>query len=237
VDPARFTIDWKMRWDPAAFARALVRNTRAVASVVWDAPLLALAVVCLPGRRSRKGTLEALCGWLALVWVLGYLPVYVEYRYLTPALPLFLLAAAGGAEVLFARSSKWRSALSLAAAGLLASGVLVTAFQARRHVLGRTYDQMLLGAASAIRADGAPGAVAADSLVETLLLAYYADRVSVNILRPHPAAVIDDAARRFDIRYLLWLDPSDSQRRELANWTLLWSSDQQPDRWVLFRRR
>ena len=81
-----------------------------------------------------------------------------------------------------------------------------------------------------------PGTVAADGLEESMLLAYHADRVSVNILGPHAAEAMESATRRFRIRYLLWKMPSQERRRLLWNWVPIWTGHGGLGTWVLFRK-
>ncbi len=235
-DPARLAQHWPFLWDRAAVAQAVHRNARTLARYAWDNPVFLLAVVCLTGLRRRPPAFVRLCAWLAGLWTAGYLFVLVDYRYLVPAMPLLFLAAAAGSERLWARGKQAQIALAVLGLASLGVGVRTVFTAARGHIRDQVYDRMLLQAAAAIRADAAPGTIAADRLEETVRLAYYSDRVSVNTLNPHPGDAIDRAAGRFDIRYLLWTRSTPSQRRELRHWILLWSGHDAPGYWVLFKR-
>lgn len=235
-DPARRTHQETVEWDWARLQRALFQNARDVAKIVLHNAALALAFLCLWGLRPGAGGLHSLCAWLAGSWIFGYMLAYVQYRYVLPGMILLFVAAFAGAERLRANGRAWRVMLAASGVMLVAAGGVSTARELWGHSQAADYDRMLMAAAAAIRADAAPGTIAADALEESLMLAYHAGRASVNVLTPHPRAVIDEAAQRFNIRYLLWKRPSQKEQRELQDWTRLWTGHGAPGFWVLFKR-
>ena len=236
-DPARLTQQWHFPWDWTPVRHALVENVRGLAGIAWKNPVFLFALLCLWGLPSSRPAFASLAAWLAGLWALGYLLVLIEYRYLLPAIPLLSLAAAAGAERLWRNGKQARrTVLAVFGLGLLGVGARAATLDVVRQIREKDYDAMVLAAAAAIRADGAPGTIAADWMQESMLLAYHADRVSVNVLTPHSAVAVDEAARRFHIRYLLWKNVSEHHLRELKNWAPLWSAHGPPGRWVLLKR-
>jgi hypothetical protein len=223
-------------WDWGWLKKAAIYNAKFLGNMLRENPVVALAVCGLLGLAGSRARFHSLCAWLAALWVFGYALAFFQYRYLTPALPLLFFAAAGGSERLWLQWPRRRILLAAIALLLAGAQVKLAAQSARGHSEGLEYDRMILTAAALIRGDDAAGTVAADRMEESLLLAYYADRVSVNVLGPHSPEAMQAAARHFHIRYLLWRRPGEEGRRAVSDWVPLWSYHGPPGDWVLYRR-
>src|SRR5262249_46634865 len=120
-DPARMPQRYDVRWERAWLQQGLLYNLRGLARILWQNPAIALALCCLLKISRRTSGIAWLCAGLAALWIFGYLLVFLEYRYLLPAMSLSFVAAATTSQDLWDGARRRR--LLVAAIGVTLASI------------------------------------------------------------------------------------------------------------------